>query len=167
LWLGFELVSWSVEQFSLPYIFGVLSQKEVTQIFKDVFEASKPKHHGKAYLLLFNLEKLAKLGKVYDLDVRVQVIEEGGERKEQAQQKGLLFFSGEGDDSSNRVGGIHGMHSGSGHEADNDRPSINEERKGQESTDNNDPISTLTLVNSNPINNIPNYIDNNSVSQQP
>jgi hypothetical protein len=59
--------------------YGIISQKEITQVLKDVFGANKPRHHGKVNRLIFNREKLERVGKVYDLDVDVQVVE--GESK--------------------------------------------------------------------------------------
>jgi hypothetical protein len=53
--------------------FGPISQKEIIQTLKDVFKAKPPKRHGNARSLVFDLTILDKLGKVYDLDVNVQV----------------------------------------------------------------------------------------------
>jgi hypothetical protein len=53
----------------------VISQKEVTQILEHVFGA-KPKKLGGVRSLIFNTGKLQRLGKVYDLSIQVQVLQE-------------------------------------------------------------------------------------------
>ncbi len=61
--------------------YGLLSQKEITQKLKEIFGATSTKHGGKTGTtrsLVFNLEKLQKAGKTYELDVDVKVIEEEG-----------------------------------------------------------------------------------------
>jgi hypothetical protein len=54
--------------------FGVLSQKEITQTFDHIFGAKVKKSHGKK-MLAFNISKLKRLGKIYDLSTEVRVIE--------------------------------------------------------------------------------------------
>ncbi|HLN34066.1 MAG TPA: hypothetical protein VK250_02160 [Nitrososphaeraceae archaeon] len=58
--------------------FGYISQKQIIQILKDVFRTKPSNRHGKLRSLVFDLNILEKLGKVYDLDVNIKV-----ERKEQ------------------------------------------------------------------------------------
>ena len=53
--------------------FGYLSQKDITQILKDIFGAKKSKRHGEGRKLEFDKVKLEKLGKIYDLDINVEV----------------------------------------------------------------------------------------------
>jgi hypothetical protein len=55
--------------------FGVISQKEVTQTLVHVFGAKNKKTGGTKHLA-FNVAKLQRLGKVYDLSVRVEVLKE-------------------------------------------------------------------------------------------
>jgi len=57
--------------------FGTLSQKYVIQILKEVFGATKPSHHGSSSKLVFDPSKLAKLGKIYDIKLEVEVKESG------------------------------------------------------------------------------------------
>ena len=57
--------------------FGLILQKEIIQILKDVFKAKPPKRHGNVRSLVFDLTILDKLGKVYDLDVNVRVKRKG------------------------------------------------------------------------------------------
>ena len=54
--------------------FGVLSQKEITQTFEHIFGAKVKKSHGKK-MLVFDISKLKRLGKIYDLSTEVRVIE--------------------------------------------------------------------------------------------
>jgi hypothetical protein len=53
--------------------FGTISQKEITQILKEVFGAKPPKRHGNSNRLIFDIDKLKRLGKIYDLSVEVKV----------------------------------------------------------------------------------------------
>jgi hypothetical protein len=53
--------------------FGQLSQKEITQILKDVFGATKSKRHGDTNKLVFDKGKLERLGKIYELSIEVKV----------------------------------------------------------------------------------------------
>ena len=55
--------------------FGVISQKMIIQVMKDVFGASPPKHHGSARKLVFNADKFKKIGRVYELKTEVQISE--------------------------------------------------------------------------------------------
>jgi hypothetical protein len=55
--------------------FGVLSQKEIIQTLKEVFGANTPKkRHGNSRALVFDKSKLERLSKIYDLDIKVQVV---------------------------------------------------------------------------------------------
>jgi hypothetical protein len=54
--------------------FGILSQKEITQTLEHVFGAKSKKIGGFKHLI-FDVSKLQRLGKVYDLSIQVQVIE--------------------------------------------------------------------------------------------
>jgi hypothetical protein len=67
--------------------FGILSQKDIIQILKDIFGAKKSKRHGEGRNLEFDNDKLEKLGKIYDLDINVEVNkqEEGKEEKRKKQ----------------------------------------------------------------------------------
>ena len=56
--------------------FGEISQKGIVQILKDVFGATKSKRHGEGRKLVFDLKKLERLGKIYDLSIDIQVDEE-------------------------------------------------------------------------------------------
>jgi hypothetical protein len=53
--------------------FGQLSQKEITQTLKDLFGATKSRHHGDANKLVFDKGKLERLGKIYELSIEVKV----------------------------------------------------------------------------------------------
>ena len=59
--------------------FGEISQKGIVQILKDVFGATKSKRHGDGRKLVFDVKKLERLGKIYDLSIDIQVDQE--ERK--------------------------------------------------------------------------------------
>ena len=59
---------------------GVISQEEIIQIYKEVFGAAKSKHHGLGRRLVFNIEKLDRLGKIYNLsssDIEIMMIASG------------------------------------------------------------------------------------------
>jgi hypothetical protein len=56
--------------------FGEISQKGIVQILKDVFGATKSKRHGDGRKLVFDLKKLERLGKIYDLSIDIQVDQE-------------------------------------------------------------------------------------------
>jgi hypothetical protein len=58
--------------------FGILTQREITQTFEHIFGAKVKKTHGKK-ALVFDISKLKRLGKIYDLSTEVRVIE--GEEK--------------------------------------------------------------------------------------
>jgi hypothetical protein len=53
--------------------FGEVSQKGIVQILKDVFGATKSKRHGDGRKLVFDVNKLERLGKIYDLSIDIQV----------------------------------------------------------------------------------------------
>lgn len=57
--------------------FGVISQKQISEICKDVFGATKSKRHGTSNKLVFDPKKIERLGKVYDIDLEVKVKENG------------------------------------------------------------------------------------------
>lgn len=57
--------------------FGVISQKGIIETCKDVFGAIKSKRHGSSNKLVFDLKKLERLGKIYDLSLDVKVKENG------------------------------------------------------------------------------------------
>ena len=77
--------------------FGYLSQKDIIQILKDIFGAKKSKRHGEGRKLEFDNDKLEKLGKIYDLDINVEVNKQEGRKKEKKLQA--------------TGGGTHGTHS--------------------------------------------------------
>ena len=54
--------------------FGILSHKDITQTFDHIFGAKVKKSHGKK-MLNFDISKLKRLGKIYDLSTEVRVIE--------------------------------------------------------------------------------------------
>jgi hypothetical protein len=54
--------------------FGILSRKEITQTFEHIFGAKVKKTHG-IKALVFDISKLKRLGKIYDLSTEVRVIE--------------------------------------------------------------------------------------------
>ena len=56
--------------------FGEVSQKGIVQILKDVFGATKSKRHGDGRKLVFDVNKLERLGKIYDLSIDIQVDQE-------------------------------------------------------------------------------------------
>ena len=56
--------------------FGEISQKSIVQILKDVFGVTKSKRHGEGRKLVFDLKKLERLGKIYDLSIDIQVDQE-------------------------------------------------------------------------------------------
>jgi hypothetical protein len=58
--------------------FGVISQKEVTQTLEHIFGAKAKKVNG-IRMLAFDLSNLQRLGKVYDLETEIKVIQEGEE----------------------------------------------------------------------------------------
>jgi hypothetical protein len=60
--------------------FGTLSQKEVTQTLMHVFGAKNRKTGGTKHLA-FDTGKLQRLGKVYDLSLKVEVIEESASKE--------------------------------------------------------------------------------------
>jgi hypothetical protein len=56
--------------------FGIITQKEITQTLEHIFGA-KPKKVNGIRTLAFDLAKLQRLGKVYDLETEIKVIREG------------------------------------------------------------------------------------------
>jgi hypothetical protein len=56
--------------------FGTLSIKSIIQTLKEVFGAKKGASHGKSRKLIFEKEKLDKLAKLYEIDVKVKIKEE-------------------------------------------------------------------------------------------
>jgi hypothetical protein len=57
--------------------FGVISQKQIGEICKDVFGATKSKRHGTSNKLVFDPKKIERLGKIYDISLEVKVKENG------------------------------------------------------------------------------------------
>lgn len=53
--------------------FGIISQKEVIETLTQVFGAKKPKHHGSTRKLIFDKDKLARLGRKYEISTEVRV----------------------------------------------------------------------------------------------
>jgi hypothetical protein len=56
--------------------FGTLSIKSIIQTLKEVFGARKGASHGKSRKLIFDNEKLDKLAKLYEIDIKVEIKEE-------------------------------------------------------------------------------------------
>ena len=53
--------------------FGILSQKKIIGILKDVFGAEPPRHTGTTKKLIFNKNKFDRLDSVYNLELEVRV----------------------------------------------------------------------------------------------
>jgi hypothetical protein len=49
--------------------FGVISQSSITKTLMEVFGAYKPKHHGNVNTLIFNKEKLARVGMTFEISI--------------------------------------------------------------------------------------------------
>lgn len=62
--------------------FGIVTQKEIIQTLEHVFGAKSKKSHG-TKKLDFDLSKLQRLGKVYDLATEVKVVRDGDDSFEQ------------------------------------------------------------------------------------
>ena len=56
--------------------FGILSQREITHILLDVFDA-EPCKNREGRGLIFDIHKLERLGQTYNLDVKIEVVKEG------------------------------------------------------------------------------------------
>lgn len=56
--------------------FGTISLKGIIQTLKEVFGAKKGPTHGKSRKLIFDKEKLDKLAKLYEIDIKVEIKEE-------------------------------------------------------------------------------------------
>src|SRR5688572_4919137 len=56
--------------------FGTLSIKSIIQTLKEVFGVKKGAGHGKSRKLIFDKEKLDKLAKLYEIDIKVEIKEE-------------------------------------------------------------------------------------------
>ncbi len=69
--------------------FGLISQKQIIEVYKDVFGATKSKRHGSSNKLVFDLKKLERLGKIYDISLEVKV-KENGEDGDDGIDVGLL-----------------------------------------------------------------------------
>jgi hypothetical protein len=63
-------LSWDTSEF------GIISHKKITETLQHVFGAKYSRSHGKRFLD-FDLSKLYRLGKVYDLAIEVQVSKNG------------------------------------------------------------------------------------------
>jgi hypothetical protein len=55
--------------------FAIISQKEITQTLVHIFGAKIKRTSGKR-MLIFDTDKLDRLGKIYDLDIEIKVLEE-------------------------------------------------------------------------------------------
>lgn len=55
--------------------FGAISQKEIIGIYESVFGAKKPKRHGSSSKLIFDENKLKRLGRIYELSLDIKVTE--------------------------------------------------------------------------------------------
>jgi hypothetical protein len=53
--------------------FGILSQKKIINILKDVFGAEPPRHTGTTKKLIFNKNKFDRLDSVYNLELEINV----------------------------------------------------------------------------------------------
>ena len=62
--------------------FGTITQKEIIQTLEHVFGAKTKKSHG-IRKLDFDISKLQRLGKVYDLATEVKVVRDGDDSFEQ------------------------------------------------------------------------------------
>jgi hypothetical protein len=83
--------------------FGEISQKGIVQILKDVFGATKSKRHGQERKYVFDLSKIERLGKIYDLSIDIQV-DQDDENGTHGTLVGLdAHLQGDED-------GTHGMH---------------------------------------------------------
>jgi hypothetical protein len=60
----------------ISHEFGTLSIKSVIQTLKEVFGAKKGASHGKSRKIIFDKEKLDKLAKLYEIDIKVEIKEE-------------------------------------------------------------------------------------------
>jgi hypothetical protein len=58
--------------------FGTITQKDITQTYEHIFGAKTKKVNG-VRMLEFDLTKLERLGKVYDLTIDIKVLKGGGE----------------------------------------------------------------------------------------
>ena len=91
--------------------FGQISQKKITEICMEIFGAEKSKRHGKSRSLIFNLDKLEKMGKSYDLspDVNITNEDENGTHGTHGTYVGLdkhfneTESSEESDDSTDKI----------------------------------------------------------------
>jgi hypothetical protein len=57
--------------------FGIISQKQIIQILIDVFGGTKPRRHGSSNKLIFDPNKLKKLGRIYELSLEVKLMRDG------------------------------------------------------------------------------------------
>jgi hypothetical protein len=57
--------------------FGPISQKQITQECMDVFGARKAPRHGSSNKLIFDIDKLKRLGKIYEMTLDVKVVRNG------------------------------------------------------------------------------------------
>ncbi len=81
IWSTFKASLSGSEIFNKPQSYdsvdyGIISQKEIVQTLKDVFCATKSKHHGDSNKLVFDKRKLERLGKIYELSIDVKVTDE-------------------------------------------------------------------------------------------
>jgi hypothetical protein len=61
--------------------FGIISQKEITQTLEHIFGAKIRKSHG-VKVIEFDLSKLKRLGRIYDLSLEVKIEEANGKGEE-------------------------------------------------------------------------------------
>jgi hypothetical protein len=67
--------------------FGTISQREISQSYEHVFGAKTKKVNG-IRMLLFDLTKLQRLSRIYDLDVNIKILRDGeGEQEDSSSEK--------------------------------------------------------------------------------
>jgi hypothetical protein len=62
--------------------YGLLSQKQIVGLLKDVFGAEPPRHNAKARKLVFNKDKFDRLDRVYNVNVEIIVKRQNEQSKE-------------------------------------------------------------------------------------
>ena len=66
--------------------FDEKSQKEITEMLKDQFGTTRPKHKGKKKQLVFDISKLKSMRDKYNLNVDVKVISEFGSESDESDE---------------------------------------------------------------------------------
>jgi hypothetical protein len=84
--------------------FGEISLKGIVQILKDVFGATKSKRHEEGRKLVFDVNKLERLGKIYDLSIDIQVDQED----ENGTHRTLVGLDRHIQEDANGTHGTHG-----------------------------------------------------------